>query len=161
MPSAITALANVTLSSNASTITFSSISQSYRDLIFVFNLGSSVGADYVGMRVNGLTSLYGSNSFTGSNTTTNASSGVNSSILFLDPVYGNLQPTLGASYMYVCDYSSTNRHKSAFIKMGNFGIQSINNARFPNNSAITSIVFNLQNWQYAAGSSIALYGVSA
>jgi hypothetical protein len=162
MPTAITALANVTLGSNATTITFSSISQSYQDLFFVFNLKSTTSAEYVGMRVNGLTSLYGMNMFDGSNTTTNAYSTVNTSTMFHDQNYGNIQPSyFGATYMYVCDYSSTNRHKSTFIKMGNQSIQSINMGRFPNNTAITSIVFNLQNWQYATGSSIALYGISA
>lgn len=161
MASAITPLANVTLASNVSTITFSSISQSYQDLIFVFSMKTASGTDYVGMRTNGLTSLYGMNMFDGTNTTKNAYATVNGSRAYFDQNYASIETNGQAAWLYIHDYSSTNRHKSAFLKSGTAYNQSTNFIRFPNNSAMTSIVFDLTGNQYGIGTNIALYGVSA
>lgn len=161
MPSAITPLANVTLSSNVTTVTFSSISQSYQDLIFVFNMKTASGTDFVGMRINGLTSLYGMSMFDGSNTTRNAYSTVNTIRNYFDQNYASIETNGQAAWMYIHDYSSTNRHKSGFLKSGTAYNQSTAFYRFPSSSAMTSIVFDLTGGQYGIGSNIALYGVSA
>lgn len=162
--SALVALANVTLSSNASTITFSSISQSYRDLLFVFNLKSTTGSDFVQYRVNGLTSVYGFNLLDGSNTTINANTTYSTSFGQIDQNYANIassQPNSGS--MYMADYSATDRRKNAFIKNSNQGgFQLVmNGARTPATAAITSIVFSLGTGQFATGASLALYGITA
>jgi hypothetical protein len=164
MATAITALANVTLGANASTITFSSISQSYRDLIFVLNLKSTTSTDSVFFKVNGLTSLYGYNLLDGSNTTINANTTFNTSSLVIDQNYPSIaSATFNSGTMYMADYSATDRRKNVFIKNANqYGYQLVlNGARTPSTAAVTSIVFGMSNWQFAAGSSIALYGVSA
>jgi hypothetical protein len=163
MPSAITPLANVTLGSNAATITFSSINQSYQDLLFVFNLQSVTAGDFIAVRVGGFTSLYGFNMYDGNGTNRNAWTTVNSSFFQFDQNYQSIETArLNAAHMYICDYSATNRHKSVFLKTGRAGQLSLNGGRLPNNStAITSITFSLSNWSFAAGSSVALYGVSS
>lgn len=164
MATAITALANVTLGANASTITFSSISQSYRDLIFVFNLKSTTSTDFVSYKVNGLTSVYGFNLIDGNNTTLNANTTYNTSAAQIDQNYNSIaSASFNSGTMYMADYSATDRRKNVFIKNSNQGGYQLvlNGARTPTTAAITSIVFSLASWQFAAGSSIALYGVSA
>lgn len=164
MATAITPLANVTLGANASTITFSSISQSYRDLFFVFNLKSTTSTDYVNYKVNGLTTLYGFNMLDGSNTTINANTTYNTSLSQIDQNYPSIaSATFNSGTMYMADYSATDRRKNVFIKNANQnGFQLVlNGSRTPATAAITSIVFALGSYQFAAGSSIALYGVSA
>lgn len=161
--SALVALANVTLTANASTITFSSISQSYRDLLFVFNL-KSTGTDYVQYRVNGLTSVYGFNLWDGQNTTINANSTYNTSFGQIDQNYANVvSGAFNSGSLYMADYSATDRRKNTFIKNSNQGgFQLVlNGARTPATAAVTSIVFSLGTHQFGTGASIALYGVTA
>lgn len=164
MATAITALANVTLGANASTITFSSISQSYRDLLFVFNMKSTTGSDSISYKVNGLSTLYGFMITDGSNTTANANTTYNTSAARIDQNYSTIVSSqFNSITMYMADYSATDRRKNVFIKSNNQnGYQLANNgARTPSNDAVTSIVFSLDNWQFATGSSIELYGVLA
>jgi hypothetical protein len=161
---AVVALANVTLGANASTITFSSISQSYRDLLFVFNMQSTTASDSIAYRVNGLTSLYAFGIFDGNNATVNATTTFNTSFALLDQNYISINTSpYQTATLYMADYSATDRRKNSFIKSNNQrGFQLANNAsRSPATAAVTSIVFSLGNWQFAAGSSIALYGVTA
>jgi hypothetical protein len=162
--SALVALANVTLTGNASTITFSSISQSYRDLLFVFNLKSTTSVDFVNYRVNGLTSFYGFNLWDGSGTTVNANTTYNTSFGQFDQNYSTIANAQFASgSLYMADYSSTDRRKTSFIKNSNqYGGQLVlNGSRTPATAAVTSIVFALGTHQFATGSSIGLYGVTA
>lgn len=163
MASALTALANVTLGANASTITFSSISQAYRDLLFVLNVKSTTTGDSISYKVNGLTSLYGFIILDGNNTTANATTTFNTSASRIGQNYQTINASLFNSVsIYMADYSSTDRRKNTFIKSTNQnGYQITNNgARTPSTAAITSVVFALDSWQFAAGSSIELYGVS-
>lgn len=164
MPSALVALANVTLGANASTITFSSIDQSYRDLLFILNVKSTIGGDSISYKVNGLTSLYGFIISDGQATSVNATTTFNTSAARIDQNYQSINTTMLTSItMYMADYSATDRRKNTFIKSSNQnGYQVANNgARTPATAAVTSIVFALDNWQFAAGSSIELYGVTA
>lgn len=161
---AVVALANVTLGANASTITFSSISQSYRDLLFVFNMQSTTATDFIAYRVNGLTSLYGFGIFNGANAFANANTTFNTASALLDNAYPSINTSsFQTATLYMADYSATDRRKNSFIKSNNQrGFQLSNNgSRSPATAAVTSIVFSLSNWQFAAGSSIALYGVTA
>jgi hypothetical protein len=162
--SALVPLANVTLTSNATTITFSSISQSYRDLLFVFNLKSTLAPEAVSFRVNGLTSFYGYNLWDGSGTTINANTTYNTSSSALDANYATSSTSIASSgSLYMADYSATDRRKTSFIKNSNErGNQLVlNGSRTPATAAVTSIVFSVPNFQFATGSSIALYGVTA
>jgi hypothetical protein len=164
MPSALVALANVTLGANATTITFSSIDQSYRDLFIVINAKSTTGGDSITYKINGLTSLYGFIITDGNATTINATTTFNTSAARIDQNYQSISSSYYNSItMYIADYSATDRRKNTFIKSQNqAGYQVANNgARTPSTAAITSIVFGMDNWQFATGTSIALYGVTA
>jgi hypothetical protein len=162
--SALVPLANVTLTGNATTITFSSISQSYRDLLFVFNMKSTTSTDFVNFRVNGLTSFYGFNLWDGQSTSINVTTTYNSGQAQIDQNYPSIATGFfNSGSLYMADYSSTDRRKTCFIKNSNQnGFQLVlNGARTPATAAVTSIVFAMSNWQFTTGSSIALYGVTA
>ena len=157
-----TALANITLGSNAASVTFSSISQAYRDLVLVIdfavasasniklNINSDTGANYsqVVMSGNGSTASSG----VGSGQTTGY-------LIFNDT------PTSGNRYQSIAnflDYSATDKHKTTLVR-GNSAatITEANAIRWASTSAITSFVIAGTGGQFTAGSTFALYGIAA
>ncbi len=163
MPSAITPLANVTLGSAVNSVTFSSISSAYRDLILVitggsgsfssfeyrFN-GSSSGYTWVGMEANGSTAAAASNTSTA-----------------LDGNYNYWVEDIGTSNtvyeMQLLDYSATDKHKMAIYKVraATTGVASYT-GRWANTAAVTQVVVSRAGGNtWRTGSTFALYGVSA
>jgi len=161
-----TPLATITLSSAESSVTFSSIPQTYRDLIVsVAGTGTANAAYY--LRVNG---------DSGSNYNTVGmkarSSGPES---YADAtqaqvyVVGNGWGTGGwfNSQIQLLDYSATDKHKSMLIRNGNYdnsyasptvvGVA----ARWANNSAISSIYFSTNTSTFAVGTTFSLFGIAS
>ena len=156
--SAYTALANVTLGSTATSVTFSSISQAYRDLVFVLT-GTTTATQAVTVRFNGDS---GSNYFevgmdgSGSSASSFTSTQTNIDVAAL----GTSQSQATFSVM---DYSATDKHKTVLVRTDNasWGTRALA-GRWGNTAAITSAVITMAGGQtFAAGSSFALYGVSA
>lgn len=154
-----TPLANITLSSTASTITFSSISQSYRDLILVTdattsqtkglliraNNDSGANYSYVYAYTNGSSPLSGSGS--GETFYTQAS----------------VATQRGVNIIQFMDYSATDKHKVILVRMNIAGNQmEMAGERWANTSAITSLTLSMSSTPvFATGSSFALYGIAA
>jgi hypothetical protein len=161
---AMVALANTTLSGSAATVTFSSISGSYRDLVLVTSTTCGAGVQIVGLRFN---SDSGSNySYVyaeGSGSASFSGSGTNSQI-YLDP--GSYGATTSSDryngITHILDYSATDKHKTAIIRadIASSGV-AMTAGRWANTSAITTVtvVAGLNN--FVAGSTFALYGVSS
>jgi len=165
--SAYTALANVTLGSSASTVTFSSISSGYRDLVFVLQLGTSPGGQDVNLRINGDTgSNY--NGVTAEVYASNVSSSVysNGTALRLQrQAYTGTGLTTSVLINFL-DYSVTDKHKTVLNRFDNTTEPTFNQpgtnmtaSRWANTAAVTSVQFFGGN--FIAGSTFALYGVSA
>lgn len=165
MATAITPLANLTLGSSASTVTFSSISGSYRDLMLVVaNLNSSGANTSMFVRFNSDTSasysavrMYGDGGSPGSY----ASSG--NTFISLTDNY-SISSTSSANFVInIMDYSATDKHKSTLVRYAtpNSGTEA-DVYRWANTSAITTILLtSFANPAWAAGTTFALYGVSA
>jgi len=150
-----TALANVTLGSSASSVTFSSIPATYRDLIFVFSgVVSAGGGEVVRITFNGdgNSANYSAVFANGDGSTT--SSGTNARRFGL--MYASRSQTV-ASFM---DYSATDKHKTYLSRTGGASnaLEMIA-GRWANTAAITSFqVFPDANG-FASGSTLSLYGV--
>ena len=156
------ALATTTLSSAASTVTFSSIPTSgYRDLVLIvealgnassganvlvtFNSDSGSNYPYVGMSGNGSTAI----SFSGTSTSISG--------------FGSDGTTKVLSSFQILDYSVTDKHKPVLVRVNRPDlVVQARAARWANTSAITTVTItdNLANG-YAAGSTFYLYGVAA
>jgi len=157
-----TPLANTTLSSAASSVTFSSIPATYRDLVVVvvaegsttlqgrirFNGDTSSSYDYVRMS--------GSGSAATTATATNNSSGFISAIAQATTT-GALQMNIN-----IMDYSTTNKHKTTISRANQSanGTEAFANL-WKNSSAITSVQILTSTGNWASGSTFALYGVIA
>lgn len=161
--SAYIPLANVTLGSSASTVTFSSISQSYRDLVVVVYF-QTTGTAFARFRINGdAGSTYSYVSAeNGGSAQSNLSSGGNNIPL---PFGGAAESTSWwVDQINFMDYTNTGKFKAGLMTSSNpYQDQRHSMVCFQWNStsAITQIQFIGNNQPFATGSTFALYGVTA
>ena len=151
-----TPLANVTLGSSASSVTFSSIPATYRDLIFVFN-GTTTIDDGVGLRFNGDTGsnytnvrMFGNSGGAGSDTSTTTR---------IPTTAGNT--SLRTAFVsQVMDYSATDKHKTVLTRnnITDNNVAAIA-ARWANTAAITSVTILSPGSTISSGSTISLYAI--
>lgn len=160
MATAWTPLANITLGSAQTTVTFSSISQAYRDLVVVvspiaattgnagrFRFNSDSGSNYSWVL------MYGD----GSSAASNNSASTTEFIGLLS------ETTVSNTIIHVMDYSTTNKHKTVMTRTsGTANYTGATAQKWASTSAVTSIsLYMTGGTNYAAGSTFALYGVSA
>jgi hypothetical protein len=152
--STYTPLATVTLGSSASSVTFSSIPATYRDLVLVYAGSTGSFANDLAARFNSDT---GSNYSrvamfnTSSNTATQTFLGI-----------GNAQTgTLFNTIAQFMDYSATDKHKTALTRSNQTdGLVEARAGRWANTAAISSInVFLGSGGNFNAGATFNLYGI--
>jgi hypothetical protein len=158
-----TPLANITLGSLASSVTFSSINQSYKDLILVTDatITQANSTDAFGLRFNGdAGSNYTWVRMVGASST--PSSGTGTSTYAFNGVIGdaNRRPSI----FQIMDYSATDKHKTTLSRssgsFGNWTMAAV--TRWANTAAITSVLLRSDGgYNFAVGSTFALYGIVA
>lgn len=156
-------LDSVTLSSSASSVTFSSINQGYRDLVLVakplpvtgssiipyvrFNSDSGSNYSIVTMRGNGSTAA-----------SQNATGESWISLLYAFSVQPGYNPQM---IMQVMDYSATDKHKTCLIRANQVENGTEASAqRWASTSAISSMTIAGWNANLDAGSTFYLYGIA-
>lgn len=155
-----TALATVTLSSSAATVTFGSIPATYRDLVMILNSKVLTGTPFPRARVNGdsannyvRVSMVGNGSAATSTTST-------SNVIALS---GDASAAANFNYNTITnfmDYSATDKHKTVVSRGNNVDVATaISVSRWTNTSAITSIEVSLSSSSFDVGSTFNLYGI--
>jgi hypothetical protein len=160
MTDTYTPLATVTLGASASSVTFSSIPATYRDLILVVN-GKSVTSQA------NLTTRFNADS--GSNYTYvemygNGSSAISSAAPLTYAYSGNLFTNLGMTIIQYMDYSATDKHKTLLSRSSTSANQvGAIATRWANTAAITSLQVQALDStnNFDTGSTFSLYGVIA
>ena len=159
-----TPLANVTLGSTASSVTFSSIPATYRDLILVITSKTATTPTDIRGRFN---------SDTGANynrvaMATQSNSVVSFSNTGLDSFYiwgtGDSAGAWGVATMNIMDYSATDKHKTILSRgnaLGGFAEVEAQATRWASTSAMTSILLFPATSSFAIGSTFNLFGVIA
>lgn len=158
-----TPLANITLGSSAASVSFSSISQSYKDLVFVIS-GITSSNQNVRFQVNGLTTnIYSRIHMSGDGTS--AASGTSTNDVAAMLTSGVDYATTTAGWQSRCDfmdYSTTNKHKIVLSRSGLASAATNAMAtRIGTTSAITSVVFSPAAGTWSVGSTFTLYGIVA
>lgn len=149
-----TPLANITLLSTTSSITFSSISQDYGDLVLVVYQTVVASTNEMQIYINSDTANnYSRVYFEGNGTAASTSS----SSIVVGP-YGTSVATTICNFI---DYKATNKHKTVIARADNSGSAKVTAARWASNSAITSITCSMPVNSWSAGTSFALYGIAA
>jgi len=157
-------LAAVTLSSAASSITFSGIPSGYKHLEIrgVCSNAYGSGNSNVSMYLNGdtTTSNYYSHYLYG----TGASAGSAASATSLFTFEASGQSTYPSTFIFdLLDYSNVNKYKTTKTLSGydanGSGLVSLTSALWKNTSVVTSLQFVAQDGNWNSGSTFALYGV--
>jgi hypothetical protein len=156
-----TPLATITLTGTASSVTFSSIPATYRDLVLVVEHKVSGGGETdvqfnadTGNNYSTVTMRAGASASTFSATFT--SNGIKPQ----NSVGGST--TVGDFFrLEIMDYSATDKHKTSLLKSGNGSTSFVQNhaVRWLNTAAITSVKCTASGTTYAVGSTFSLYGV--
>lgn len=170
MPITYDSIFTQTLNAPTSSITFSSIPQTFTDLVVVysvqdntsgtgfsnvqFHLNSDTGANY------SWTGLYGNGTSATSHRSANATAGWGG---YMSSISGVFSPGI----MHIQDYSNTTTFKSAIVR-SNFGALSPNTttvveltvSTWRNTAAITTLKLN-GAISFATGSTFTLYGIKA
>jgi hypothetical protein len=153
-------IASNVLGSAVSSVTFSSISSSYRDLILVINSAASAGV-YINLRFN---------SDTGSNYYWSVMGGDGSATISTsDSMVDRLRigyssyPSSGNNSLQIAqimDYSATDKHKTV-LSRGNQAATGVDAVagRWASTSAINSVTALLGSGTFSVGGSFYLYGL--
>jgi hypothetical protein len=153
-----TPLATVTLGSTATSVTFSSIPATYRDLILVVIGKSGTGTEVnLALRPNNDSGnasrvfMFGDGSSTASGA-------------FTDALFVGTLPTSGSnnttSITNIMDYSATDKHKTMLQRSNTTAsFVSAQALRWGSTSAITSIVLLVATQSIGAGTTLNLYGI--
>lgn len=154
-----TALATVTLSSTASSVSFSVAGLTgYRDLMLVMNTGltSSQGV-FIWLNSDTTSGNYPSVWMNGNGSSAASGSGNAGGVRVSVTNYTTGPAT---SQIHFMDYAATDKHKTVLVRHDNTGVEtSASASRWANTSAITGIGIIPISTTFTAGSTFSLYGV--
>jgi hypothetical protein len=154
-----TALANITLGSSASSVTFSSIPATYRDLVLVVNSTTTVLTELF-LELNGDTNnaSYPRVRASGNGTSTFSGAENNRKITF----YGVASSTPSTHIVQFLDANATDKHKT-YLTRANQTTEGVDMMahRFTSTAVITSIRVATESGSFATGSLFSLYGIAS
>jgi hypothetical protein len=163
MPNTYVALATQTLGSAAASVTFSSISSAYTDLVVVMTTKLTSGADGINLQFNGDTGTnYSFTYLSGSGSSATSGRFANTSNI---KVAFNGYPTTADghnSIVQVNNYSNATTFKTVLTRDNNAnnGTGAIVGT-WRNTAAVTSVVLTAVSSTFTAGSTFSLYGIAA
>lgn len=149
------ALANITLGSSASSVTFSSIPGTYRDLIIVAAGTSVSSADDVRVYYNGDTTNgnYASVQMLGTGATAGSNTFLTAGVFATDRSQIIFQ---------IMDYSATDKHKTLLSRSDRPGATVQANAyRWANTAAVNTVRIQMIGISFAAGATFNLFGIAS
>ena len=162
-----TALANITLGSAASSISFTSIpTTGFRDLVLVMN-GQLASNNFIGLRLNSDSGTNYTIVMMRNNTTTGTESGVETAAT---SVYANWSQGRSGDRMQtiyqVMDYSATDKHKTVLSRNNYTDITPVQRvealaSRWANTAAVTSLTLITGTNALATGFTASLYGIAS
>ena len=158
MPQTYTPLATNTLSSAAASVTFSSISSAYTDLVLVLNASQATAGFSTLMRYNSDTgSNYSGTAIAGSGSAATSSRTTSSTNIYL----GYQQyTTIFTTIVQIQNYSNTTTNKTCLTRKNQADsyVEAMVGL-WRNTAAITSITLLPESGNFASGSTFTLYGI--
>jgi len=162
MPSTYTPIATTTLGSATPTVTFSSISGTYTDLILVFTGSNATSNNGLRLRFNSdsgtnysSTYVYGNGSSAASSVGANTTGG---------QIAVDINSTQATSIAHIMNYSNTTTYKTFLGRGSSSGTYAdANVSLWRNTAAITSVTVLLGGGtsNFSVGSTFTLYGVKS
>jgi hypothetical protein len=164
-----TPIATQTLGSSTATVTFSSIPQTYTDLVISMNVAGT-NTSYTGITIqagNGsvLTSGYSQTALSGSGSAASSSRITSNANWNLNRVSGFSSEQFGAYIVNVMNYSNTSTYKTMLertnITTGSGAGVEVIVGLLQSSSAINIITLSVSGMNFASGSTFTLYGILA
>lgn len=159
-----TPLANITLSSTVTSLTFSSISQAYRDLVLIATPLGSTSSSSIGLTMNGVTSSTYSRTLLEANGSSILSNAGTSTSIYWTNNYSDFGTVAAPLIINIMDYSATDKHKNVLIRSNNANAEvSMATGRWASTAAVTSFKLDVSAGAsgYIAGSTFELFGIVA
>jgi len=147
-------IATTTLAASTPSVSFNSLPQTYRDLIFIYNGTAATSQDFY-MTLNADSSNY---TMVRMGATPGASSQAEST-----REVGFARTDSSVVIAQIMDYSATDKHKTTLSRTsGNAAVLAAYASRYASTSAITSVGFTINGGHnFQTGSTFNLYGVIA
>lgn len=159
MPATYEPIATQTLGSAAASVTFSSITGTYTDLILVVN-GGAAGVTDLGIRFNSDTgSNYSITYIRGTGTTATSGRSSNATVMRVGNIYTAFDTT---AIIHIMNYSNTTTNKTVLTRIGQasgYVVGSVGLWR--STSAISTVLVNGDGTNLSSGSTFTLYGIKA
>ena len=155
-----TKIATTTLGSAQSTVSFTSISGSFTDLVLIVNGGLDSGGAECNLRFNSDTgSNYSYTALEGNGTSASSYRGSNQTKLWFTSYYNTSR---SMSIINIQDYSNSTTYKTALIRHNNTSVYTAASAGiWRSTSAITAIELYPASYNWATGTTFILYGIEA
>lgn len=161
--STYTPIATQTLASTAGSVTFSSISGAYTDLVLVLNL-KSTSSNYPTMIFNSDgSSLYSTTALKGSGTAAASGRNSNTTVMYIAETATIPSDEFKFnSILHIMNYSNTTTYKTALIRTNGTttSVEAIVGL-YRSTAAITAIQITASSSTFAIGSTFTLYGIVA
>jgi hypothetical protein len=152
-------IATTTLGTAAASVTFSTISGAYTDLILVADTVNATGADSFLLNFNSDTgSNYSVTRLGGDGSTATSSRASNQTVLQCGDVYSTRSTTI----VQILNYSNTTTYKTTITRQNNAANRVRANVNlWRSTAAITTILISTSSYNFSAGSTFTLYGIKA
>jgi hypothetical protein len=158
MPSTYEPIATQTLGSATNTVTFSSISGSYTDLVLVQNSTGVSGAGASHLRFNGDTGAnYSRTRLLGNGTAASSYRESGANYIASDAPNSSISTTI----WNIMNYSNSTTNKTVLYRDNSTAYVVAQVGLWRNTSAITSLSITVDAGNYTAGSTFSLYGILA
>jgi hypothetical protein len=158
--STYTPIATTTLSSTSSSVTFSSISGSYTDLVLVVVASITTGDQDTWLRFNSDSNTYYSRTKVAGNGTSATSFRASNQNAYYG--VGNINTTMMTSINHIMNYANTTTYKTLLTRHGSTGNETAASVGlYRSTSAITSIEIAPGGSTFVSGSTFTLYGITA
>jgi hypothetical protein len=153
-----TPLATITLTSAVSSVTFSSIPSTYRDLILVIN-GTISANSYIGVQFNNDTA----NNYSGVRMYGDGSNPYSSTLTSNYAWFNDFFTSQSLTIAQIMDYSATDKHKTVLVRQGSASVVAGAVAsRWANTAAINTMkLIGEAGRTFSIGTTINLFGVIA
>ena len=155
-------IATTTLGSNQTTVTFTSISQSYTDLIIIVNAGASAATANGGFRFNSDTGNNYSQTTIRANGGAVGSASISSNSQINLDYWGFTTSVTNMEIIQIQNYSNTTTYKTVLIRgdSADYGVKA-SVGLWRSTSAITRIDIKSDAVNFITGSTFTIYGIAA
>jgi hypothetical protein len=150
-------LATITLGASTTSVTFSSIPATYRDLILIFDGANTAGITDLYIRLNGDST---SGNYPGVRMSGDGSNPSSTTANTTAMRVGFISTGRTNAIIQIMDYSATDKHKTV-LSRSNIPTSTVdaNVGRWANTAAITSV--NIFGGTLASASTVSLYGITS